>query len=380
MNYLELMLTMQDFNLHKQFDKAKLVYEKYSSLIPKYDIYLQNKFLNEYEIACKKFILESKPRNLQIVLFDKCSSNCIMCVQKNKKYNNYYLPERYIEELGTLLPYIDTITWQGGEVFLWDKFVYMIDTISKYKQITQSVVTNFQTITEEQIKYLAQITNLKLIISIDGSEKEIYEKIRVGSSFNKLIENIKILNKYISKYRTNISKHINFVVLKGNIKNIVDMISVADKYGFESISYKKCCDTKSYVDNITNVENLNVNKLLNFATIQAVKKNIKISILYPSLIVNNIRNKNIKLDTLACKLPWYKLVLVEDFSFAPECVCFKRFDYYSKNISMQQMWNSKLMQDYRKNIFGIRNNLKICNSSCLYYAAHYIEGIGTNKI
>ncbi|MBO7624632.1 MAG: hypothetical protein J6S82_04910, partial [Bacteroidales bacterium] len=59
---------------------------------------------------------------------------------KNKKYN-YYLPEEYIDELFFLLPYLDTIMWQGGEVFLWDKFLYLIKHVSNYKQIKQIILS-----------------------------------------------------------------------------------------------------------------------------------------------------------------------------------------------------------------------------------------------
>lgn len=369
---------IRNFNYHKQFDKTKLLYEKYHNLIPKYDVYLQNKFLNEYELSCKKVFLESKPRNLQIVLFDKCNSNCIMCTQKNRKYN-YCLPEKYIDNLLLLLPYIDTIMWQGGEVFLWDKFISMIDLISRYKRITQSIITNFQTVTENQIKFLASINNLKLIISVDGSKKEIYEKIRLGSKFDRLLKNIKILNKYISQYKSNISTHINFVVMKENYKDIVDILSFAKENKFESVSYIRCVETKSYSNKIGSVENSDINKLLNFATIKAFKDNIKINIEYPSFLFNKMQKLRTKDNILICKVPWYKLLLAEDFGFAPECSCFKRTDYYDKNISIEQMWNSKLMQNYRKHILELKKNLKICNSKCFYYASQYLEGMSVNS-
>lgn len=378
MNYIELFSMIRNYNYYRQFDKSKKIYEKFNQLIPKNNIYLQNKFLNEYEIACKKTFLESKPRNLQIVLFDKCNSNCIMCTQKNKKYN-YSLSKEYINELFFLLPYLDTIMWQGGEVFLWDKFLSLIKHVSNYKQITQSIITNFQAITENQIKFLSTINNLKLIISIDGSKKDIYEKIRVGSSFDKLLENIKTLNKYILRYKSNISTHINFVVMKENYKDIVNILSFAKENKFQSVTYVNCVETKSYNNKMGSKEYFDINNLLNFATIKAVKDDIKINVEYPSLIFNKMQDLSIKKGTLICKIPWYKLLLAEDYSFAPECSCFKRFDYYDKNISIDQMWNSDLMQNYRKHILGIKSNMKICNSKCLYYASQYLDGMSINN-
>ena len=375
MNYMEVFSMIRNYNYHKQFDKSKLLYEKYYYLIPKYDVYLQNKFLNEYEIACKKFVLKSKPRTLQIVLFDKCVFNCIMCTQKDKKYN-YLLPERYMEETFHLLPYVDSVIWQGGEVFLWDNFIPVLNLTSRYKRITQSIITNFQTITKNQIKSLSQINNLKLIISIDGSTKKLYEDIRCGSSFDRLIDNINLLNKYRLKYKTDISLHINFVVMHENYNDILNIISFAKKYMFESVSYIKCRETKNYNNRITDYDKICIDRLLNFATIKSVKDNIQVNVEYLSSILKNKNKiKNIKTDTLVCKLPFYKLLLAEDFGFAPECSCFKRFDYNNKNISMKQMWNSNLMQKYRKHVLETEDNSSICNSNCLYYASqHNIYG------
>lgn len=367
-NYMEAMLSMQMYNHFGQYDMSKNIYEKYHSIIPKDSLYLQNKSLNEYEIATKKIILDSKPRSLQVVLFDKCQFNCIMCNQKDKKYD-YYLPEKYIEEIPNLLPYLDSITWQGGEVFLWGKFMDIIKNIVNYKQIFQNIITNFQNIDEETIKELSQISNLKLIISIDSADENTYEKIRRGSSFKKLIKNINLLNKYKQKYNSDIQMHINFVILKENYNEILDIIDFAKKYNFNSLTFNECISTQNY-NNIFNKEiKLKIEKMLDFAVIKAAKNKIGINIHYSSKVSNLMKTENKKNGYMICKIPWYKLLLGEDYTFAPECTCFKRENYYTNKdtLTIFNMWNSELMQNYRKHIIGLKENKKICNSKCRLY-------------
>lgn len=366
MNYLEIFLTMQNLNYHKQFDRSKKIYEKYSSFIPKEDVYLQNKFLNEYEIACKKYILKSKPTNIQLVLFNKCNSNCIMCNQTKEKY---VLSDKYIKEItDEYLQYLDILLWQGGEVFLDDKFINIVKQVSKYKRINQQIITNAQVFSSNIIKELTSMQNIKLIVSVDGVKKETYEKIRTGSDFNKLIKNIELLNKYRQKYNSNITTNINFVILRENYKEILEIVSFAKKYNFSSITFNECIATEKYNPKFTKEEKEYINKQLQMAIAYAIKNDIRITIQY----ANNKLAKQNKENVLVCKIPFNKLLLESGNLFAPECTCLKK-RYYAKeeNLNIEKMWNSELMQNYRKHILGIKNNDNICNLNCRLYKHYY---------
>lgn len=366
MNYLEAFFTMQNLNYRKQFDKSKIIYEKYYGLINKDDIYLQNKFLNEYEIACKKYVLKSKPTNIQLVLFNKCNSNCIMCNQTKEKY---VLCDKYIKEITEdYLQYLDILLWQGGEVFLDDKFINVVKQISKYKRINQQIITNAQVFNSNIIKELTLMSNIKLIISVDGVRKETYEKIRIGSDFKILIKNIELLNKYRQKYNSNITTNINFVILRENYKEISEIVSFAKKYNFSSITFNECIATEKYDPKFKKEEKEYINKQLQMAIAYATKNNIRITIQY----ANNKLSKQNKENILVCKMPFNKLLLENGNFFAPECTCLKKQSYVKEeNLSIGKIWNSKLMQGYRKHILEIKNNTKICNPNCRLYKHYY---------
>lgn len=367
MNYIETIACMQMYNYYGEHSKAKRIYEKYSNIIPADDIYLKNRALNEYEIATKKVFLNSNPKNLQIVIFDMCNSNCIMCTQKKGKY---FLSEMYIKEMTDYLPYLDTLLWQGGEVFLWNRFIDIVSLIGNYKRITQSIITNCQSLNVEIVKILSSTNNIRLIISIDSINQQIFEKIRKGSSFNKLVSNITLLNKYKKIYKSNISLNINCVILKENFTEIPDIIDFAKKYNFDSVTFNECINTLKYNTEFGRSTEINIDNYLKIAMVKAAKNNIRLTIQRSQ----NKLLKNTNEKFMVCKLPWYKLFLGEYNSFAPECTCLKKQTYcVEEKLSIKDMWNSELMQKYRRHILGIEKNEEICNSKCRLYGHYYLE-------
>ena len=86
----------------------------------------KNILLNEYEIGTNQIILKSKPRNLTVTLTNKCNLKCRMCYVWNHKYE---INNKVIKNIISLFPYIETIVWIGGEVFLYKnidkKFFYI---------------------------------------------------------------------------------------------------------------------------------------------------------------------------------------------------------------------------------------------------------------
>ena len=60
------------------------------------------------EIANKKTILNSKPRNLMVVLSNKCNIACIMCLTSRSKWE---LPKERLDEIILMFPYLERIMW-----------------------------------------------------------------------------------------------------------------------------------------------------------------------------------------------------------------------------------------------------------------------------
>ncbi|MBR3627610.1 MAG: radical SAM protein [Elusimicrobia bacterium] len=222
----------QAYNYMGLYDCTIELYEKNREKITK-NKFFKNKFLNEYEIASKKTILSSKPRNLMVVLSNKCNIRCIMCMTSRSKWE---LPKDRLNEIIELFPYLERVMWQGGEILLLPYFKDMLKQTTKYKNLRQSMISNFQLANEEIINLIVT-NNVELTISIDGVCKETYESIRVGGSFEKLTNNLQMLLDKRNKIENKMILNMNVVVMRENYYKLSDFVDFAYKYKFDFICF-----------------------------------------------------------------------------------------------------------------------------------------------
>ena len=109
-----------------------------------------NILLNEYEIAERKIILKSKVRRLYCAVTSFCNIKCIMCdIAKHK----WELPEKMIDEIIGLMPYLENVMWQGGEVFLYKHFEKLMDG-AHLNRVNQEIITSGLLLNENIINKL----------------------------------------------------------------------------------------------------------------------------------------------------------------------------------------------------------------------------------
>ena len=318
----------------------------------------KNIFLNEIEILQQKTILKSKPRIIDVTVTLKCNLKCIMC-NVNNEDNSYELDEYIYNFLITNIKYLENITWKGGEVFLYKNFLNLLKMASD-NNVGQTIITNGLLLNEEIIEMFCK-NNIFLAISIDAAEKELYEKIRVGGKFEKLLENINILKKMKKKY-PKFSYSMHTVLTNINYRTIDDIISFAYNSGFDMLYFMKCAPSKYNKHLLLNDNDIEYikNKLnKNRQTKIKIEYDIAFQILKDNKVFNyrgNNCNDELKEDfkeSVFCLLPWKKLT-IDDMSISFDCHC-KTIKIDSNDTDI---WNSKKMVEYRKNI--IQNREKAC--------------------
>ena len=135
----------------------------------KKDPVVSSRVVNETEIAQKKVILESRPREIMAVLTNKCNMKCVMCSRVREK-SPAELPFEAVKKVYSLLPHMEKVDWQGGEVFLLDYFRELFETVSGYPGIMQEIMTNMLLIDRDWARMLVR-SNLLLVCSIDAVKK-----------------------------------------------------------------------------------------------------------------------------------------------------------------------------------------------------------------
>ena len=186
--------------------------------------------------------MENRPwRLFQVESAIACNLKCIMCpwreIAKNVENRGIMTPEVW----QAIRPYLDRVQsvdfTGGGEPLLQPKLAEWIADATKAGCET-GFLSNGLLLTEEKLKKILAAGINWICISMDGATAEIYNKIRVGSNFNRVCENL----ANIARLRTgNIPKTmINFVLMGLNARQMEEMVQLAARLGVHQLNFKQC--------------------------------------------------------------------------------------------------------------------------------------------
>jgi wyosine [tRNA(Phe)-imidazoG37] synthetase (radical SAM superfamily) len=181
--------------------------------------------------------------NLWLSFDHRCNLRCISC-----RNSNVLLPEKeqtenraLMESVKKALPAITTLGISAkGEPFaspVIRDFLFTFDSAT-HPNLKLSILTNGQLHTpecwEKMQKAHPAISSVR--ISIDAATKETYEKIRLGGSFEKLMENL----DYLSKLRALNAigeLTINFVVNADNFTEMKDFVKMGFNFNCDYVYF-----------------------------------------------------------------------------------------------------------------------------------------------
>jgi len=356
-------------------------YTKVKNLVPDLlenncyaDIFWKNMLLNELEIAEKRVFLQSKPRILLVTLSNRCNLNCPMCGKGNSVWE---ISQHTIEQIISLFPYLELLTWQGGEVFLVERFKDLFEKTFSFTYLKQIIITNALLITEEWADRLASRHNIGLTISIDSVDKKIYEQIRRGGSFDNLVKNLKMLNKARNKHSSNMTLSLRATIMKSNFDQLEKFIEFARDYQFDVVQLAPLSSDGYDPQNIFVNKDIEILRSISQATpkIRELAKKYKIKLLdwIPVLDGSNsytekseavfIENKPVESKKPVCFRPWKQIAMNVKGDIFPECLCSESIGDAFHN-TFEDVWNNEKMQIYRKKLPEYEFT-DWCNSDCI---------------
>ena len=390
------------YSLLKQEDKSNYAGQRALRSVP------QNKFsqdlvLNEIEILQKKTILSSKMKRLWVTVTSRCNIRCKTCGLWKKQWD---LPYKTAKEVMENYPYMERLVWLGGEVFLYKHFEEMFDEAGKWNNLKQQIITNGYVLNEKWMNKIIRTQNTELTFSIDGVTKEVYEEIRQGSNFERVISNIRYI--FNLKKTLGIKKDIrmNSVIMKTNYKQIYDLLELAHNEGFNQLSlmalhFDNAPNENIFYGDTRNQEALNfVYKAIPILRQRAIEYNIDLDILLPcgddsfedviskqdknnvdkehkkrmqqNIVEKKIeKNKQIEetkddivsIDRVCCKMPWNYMMICDDGNVLITGSCVKKIGNIYDN-SINEIWNSDVAQEYRKLMIDKKFPDDMCRTEC----------------
>lgn len=347
-------------NYTKAFDRIKDFFDdsKMMFFLANIDEYItennkdrvKNILLNNYEIFKKKIILKSKPSSMLVNLTNKCNLRCIMCETVK---NDYAVSDKTLSDIINHMKYLKIISCLGGEVFLYDKFNLIVENAKKF-DTELSISTNGLLLG----KNMSMFENMKVSIgvSVDGFEKDTYEKIRCNGDFDILTENMKFLGGLIQKYSFKQTKTLlHMVIMKNNYKQIRKAFDFALKYNFNILNFLKLNSSFQYMPDEKEMEYAvcQINECMDI--IEKEKYNIQI-FTDPNLNVVRKNQKNLYNNAslsqnesyVKCNVPWKNISVASDggvyFDCRSDC---KKFDNLE---TIEKAWNGPAVQKIRQSI------------------------------
>jgi radical SAM protein with 4Fe4S-binding SPASM domain len=197
----------------------------------------------KWNIVAKYDVVPSFPLHLDIETTEACNLRCVMCV-----HGTTGVPDSGMIDMSFAKRIIDDAAKGGcksvkfnwrGEPTLHKGLEELVAYAKEAGILEVQMNTNGIPLTEKRIEALIDAGMDRFIFSMDGATKETYETIRVGASYDRLLQNIRLVHEIRTrKGRTKPFIRIQMVRMKSNQdevdafldmwKKIADDIAVKD--------------------------------------------------------------------------------------------------------------------------------------------------------
>lgn len=178
------------------------------------------------------------PTALQIEPTTRCNLKCTMCEHTFLKDKGLNVGIELFKKTVEGNPFLELVNLTGiGESLMNPDFFKMIE-YAKSKSLYVWFNDNFILMNESNAQKLIELKTDAIAISIDGATKKVYESIRVGGKFEKLLENIKNFQELKKKLKASKPKlFFVMVVMKENFFEMAKLVEVASSLGINDIFY-----------------------------------------------------------------------------------------------------------------------------------------------
>jgi len=180
-------------------------------------------------------------RLLQVESAIACNLNCVMCpwreITKNPENRGLMSPEIW----SAIRPHLSeakSIDFTGGgEPLLQPRLPEWIAE-AKAAGCETGFLSNGLLLKKEKLQQVLKAGLDWICISMDGADTEMYEKIRIGSNFERVCENV----ANIAELRAGTAPKtmINFVLMDLNFHQVEEIVRLAARLGIDQINFKQC--------------------------------------------------------------------------------------------------------------------------------------------
>lgn len=155
-----------------------------------------------------------------------CPIQCRIC--ENPHFPKEVRRQMTFNEFKLILDQFPKLKWLGatgiGEAWTNPKYPEMLNYAKEVKKVFIEMYDNFYFLDKERIKLLIKNVG-KLWISLDGCTKRTYEKVRLNSNFERVVNNLQTFFEMKKKYKTDKPRiDFHFIINKINLNEVPDFV------------------------------------------------------------------------------------------------------------------------------------------------------------
>ena len=286
-----------------------------------------------------------------------CQLKCPLCPVGNGMLERppvFLEMDLYKKVVDELAPFLYTMNFNGsGEPLLHPEIVEMIQ-YGASKGIWMDVFTNFQLLRTDIIDGLPSSGLNRILISLDGTDKETYESYRIRGKFERIVGNIeRLVHKRNATPGSPLVIDIQFVAMRQNEHQIEEIQEMARKLGADNLIIKRTFLFQGTGDTAKTLSYLPESEALSL---------YKKDQLRPDDAKNPVEFKGT--EHKICELLWTSSVLLADGRVSPCC-----FDYHgwvilgdAKKQTFKELWNGPAYQAFRAKVTADWRKVKLCTS------------------
>ncbi|HOE96144.1 MAG TPA: radical SAM protein [Candidatus Sumerlaeota bacterium] len=215
--------------------------------------------------------MRARPTKVQTAVSTTCNLKCPLCLRESMGIReNLFMDFGEFERKLPELEEAACVSLFGlGEPFLHPRFFEFVEAC-KARRISVATSTHGMSLTPEVRERLVAVGLDDLHISMDGTTRAVFERLRAGAKFDTVVEQVTALaalkrERGVDRPRLNV----NMTLSKYNVRQAPAMARLAHRMGCQSVSYSSAVAYKPEDEDISVLDTPIIERMLQRAKVLA---------------------------------------------------------------------------------------------------------------